>query len=351
MTETYLRRRDFLIGSASVYAALGGIRFANAMMTPDRQAIDVHYHVTTDAMRRAAEQLDGVSKTVANLPVWQASEALEQMDQSGVALSVISMPVTSPTAPQKQADHELFARTANEAAAEICRNYPDRFRFFAYLPVPFLDSALREASYAVDELGADGIYLCTSYGDKWLGDRYFEPLLEEFNRRSWVVYTHPMGADCCYQSLVPDVPSHIIEYGTDTSRTIASLIFSGAAMRYPDIKFIFSHAGGTMPFLFERFEGQLAAQDPKTDIRMQELVSRFYYDTAQVANPYALGTLLKLVPDTQVLFGSDSPWRNPGQQLEAIEHLGLENDSVQAIFRNNASRLLGLQGMTQEHSE
>jgi hypothetical protein len=102
------------------------------------------------------------------------------------------------------------------------------------MPLPDVDGSLREIEHAMDVLKADGL---------GLGDAAFAPLMEELNRRKAVVYTHPSAANCC-RNLVPEIPVSVIEYATDTTRTIASLVFSGSASRFPDIRFIFSHAGG-----------------------------------------------------------------------------------------------------------
>ena len=80
----------------------------------------------------------------------------------------------------------------------------------------------------IDVLKADGVHLITSYRNKWLGDPYYEPIFAELHRRKAVLYTHPVVPDFA-EKLIPDVPDTVIEIGTDTTRTIASLLFSGTA--------------------------------------------------------------------------------------------------------------------------
>ncbi len=169
--------------------------------------------------------------------------------------------------------------------------------------MPNADAALGEISYALDTLKADGVLVFTSYEGKWLGDAVFVPVFEELNRRKAIVSVHPTTAACC-GNLIPYIPDNVVEFGTDTTRTIASLIFSGAAERWPDIKFIFSHAGGTMPFLIERFE--FLARMPQAAKMLPNGVrtplQRFFYDTAQASNPAAMGALRQLVEPTQIVF-------------------------------------------------
>lgn len=338
--KMHLDRRTIIraCGCGAAAAAAGGVGI-RALAAPASDVVDVHYHVTTERMRRVANEASN-SSAVSSLPQWTPNSAIAEMDRDGVAISVISMPVVATTIPAGPKGHADFARGANEDAANIVRSRPDRFRFFAFLPIPHVEETLAEIAYALDTLKADGVYMCTSYGDKWLGDPAFTPVLEELNRRRAVVFTHPMGAACCAVNLVAKVPPTIVEYGTDTTRSIASLIFSGAARRFPDIKFIFSHAGGSAPFLYERFD--VLAQTDKVTFPdgARAALSHFFYDTAQAANPYALGTLAKLVPPTQILFGSDVPWRKQGLQLTAIDRLNLGNDLTAAIRHGNAHRLL-----------
>jgi predicted TIM-barrel fold metal-dependent hydrolase len=217
-----------------------------------------------------------------------------------------------------------------------------RFGMFAAMPMPYVEATLREIAYALDTLQADGIGLLTSYGDKWLGDPALAPVMDELNRRRAVVYTHPTTANCC-GNLIPDVPDSIIEWGTDTSRTIASLVFSGTAARCPDMRIIFSHGGGTMPFLAERYlrlplaNRKLAAHVPNG---VEHELRRFYYDTAQVAHPMALASLTRLVPTSQIVFGTDFPYRTAGDHVKGLAAYGFSASDLQAIERDNAAKLL-----------
>ncbi len=209
-----------------------------------------------------------------------------------------------------------------------------------------IDDSLREIEYSLDVLKADGIGLLTSYGDKWLGHASFAPIMDEINRRKAVLYTHPTVANCC-RNLVADTPPSVIEYGTDTTRSIVNVVFSGTAHRCPDIRFIFSHAGGTLPFLTERLihmpmlNKKLEAQVPNGVL--YEL-KRFYYDTAWSAQPYALSSLLQLVSVPQVLFGSDYPYRTSEDNIKGLIAYGFSAADLATITRGNAVNLRPLLG-------
>jgi predicted TIM-barrel fold metal-dependent hydrolase len=271
---------------------------------------------------------------------WSVDRSLDDMDRAGVELAILSM-----TTPGlwfgDRAVARTLARDCNEYAARLVANHPQRFAMFASLPMPDIDGTFEELSFALDTLGSEGVAMFTSYGDRWLGDPAFAPVFEELNRRKAIVYTHPTSSDSC-PKVLPGLSPAVIEYGTDTTRTIASLVFSGAAARYPNIRFIFSHAGGTMPFLIERFEG--LAQLPNMACRipngLQHELGRFFYDTAQAANATAMSALATVAHPSHILFGSDYPFREGREQIDRLKSCAFSSDELKQIERLNALALM-----------
>ena len=188
---------------------------------------------------------------------WTVAQSIDDMDRGGVATSILSISEPSVFFGNFNSARKL-ARETNEFGAKVIADNPGRFGMFATLPLPDVEGSLREIEYALDTLKMDGVCMMTDYQGKFLGDPAFAPVVEELNRRKALVYTHPFRNDCC-RNLVPDVFEPLIELGTDTTRTIASLLFSGSAERFPDVKWI-SHAGGTAPFLMQRFTYYFAAR-------------------------------------------------------------------------------------------
>jgi predicted TIM-barrel fold metal-dependent hydrolase len=273
---------------------------------------------------------------------WTPAQSIDDMDRGGVAAAMIS--ITNPGLWFGDAEvTRRLARACNEYGAKLVQQYPTRFGLFAAMPLPDVDATLKEIAYAYDTLKADGIGLLTSYGDTWLGNAAYQPVMQELNRRKAVVHVHPTAANCCRNlAYAPGVAPGSMEYGTDTTRAIMGVAFSGDAARFPDIRFIWSHAGGTVPFLAGRIDGASGgAKDRLPNGFMAEL-KRFYYDLAGAANPGAIASLLKLVSTSQVLFGTDFP---PGGSsvtyTKALTEIGMfsQND-LRAIDRDNALRLL-----------
>jgi predicted TIM-barrel fold metal-dependent hydrolase len=184
--------------------------------------------------------------------------------------------------------------------------------------------------------------LQTNYGDKWPGDAAYRPIFEELNRRKAVVYFHPLVASCCGRLSVGTFPA-VIEVPHDTTRAVVSLLLSGSLARYRDIKWLFSHAGGTVPMLAGRMEyffnfrkdaAQIAPQGYEAEFR------RLYYDTANATHPASMAALLKLVPASQIVYGSDYPYVPMDTQIAALRGQGLSESIVSSIESANARRLL-----------
>jgi 6-methylsalicylate decarboxylase len=330
--------RRCLLGSGAAAAgalALGGFAAtpAVAQTTAKIPIVDVHHHMAPPAF---LSELKRHNIEEAVLTAWTPENSIADMDAAGVATAILS--ITEPGVWFGD-DHAAVrvARACNDYGAKLVADNHGRFGLFAVLPLPSVDGALREIEYALDTLKADGVGLVSSYGDKWLGDSTFAPVMDELNRRKAVVYTHPIQPACC-RNLVADVPRAVVEFGADTTRTIASLVFSGTAARCPDIKFIFSHGGGAMPFLIERF-----MRRKEFTVRFPEgarpFLQRFYYDTAQIADPAPLAALTNVVATTQILFGTDYPFRASADYIGRLNQVFSEAD-LRKIESDNARAIL-----------
>jgi predicted TIM-barrel fold metal-dependent hydrolase len=341
-----LDRRRFLTGalaSLGLGAAAGGDRLAAftqaAAAVKPRRIIDMHHHFAPPAW---VAEVKGRPLLQAANTTWTPAKSIEDMDRGGVAAAVVS--ITNPGMWFGDlAVTRRVARACNDYGAKLVQDYPNRFGLFAAMPLPDVEGTLKEIAYAYDVLKADGVGLMTSYGDTWLGNPAYRPVMEELNRRRAIVTVHPTAANCCRNlDYAPGVNPGSMEYGTDTTRAIMGVTFSGDAVRFPEIRFIWSHAGGTAPFLAGRIDGASAgAKDRLPNGFMSEL-KKFYYDLAGAANPGAVASLLKLVTTQQILFGTDFPPGGTGLDVaNALVKLGVFSDSdLRAVDRENAVRLL-----------
>jgi predicted TIM-barrel fold metal-dependent hydrolase len=336
-------RRRFLAG-ASAAAAATMLPVPAVRAQPAKTLIDTHSHMYPPQYLKMQHDFENARKIRPNAGVdsWSVSKLLELMDQNGIRTSVMSFASTpglwfdgGPEVAHKAATE------GREFAAKMRQDHPGRFGVFAPLSMLDVDVTLKEIAHAYDEIKADGINLQTNYGDKWLGNPMYKPILEELNRRKAVVYVHPLVAACCGRLSVGTFPA-VIEVPHDTTRTITSLLLSGSFARYRDIKWIFSHAGGTMPMMAGRIDA-FYGKNPKAkefapDGIFAEL-ARLHYDTANATSVPAMAALMKLVPVSQITYGTDYPYF-PLDQFKSLDKLGLSAADIQAIGSGNTTRLI-----------
>ena len=337
-------RRKFLTGlAAASFSAttLGGMG-RTARASGGRRLIDVHSHIippfylAENRDRIAGSRGGEISRAWLE---WTPQQSLAAMDEHGVETSILSL--STPGVWFGNAEEaRATARRINEYGADLVRQHRGRFGLFAAIPLPDTEGSLREIEYAIDVLKADGVGLLTSYGDKWLGDPAFRAVLEELNRRKTVVFVHPTTPNCC-RTLMPGIATIMAEVPQDTTRTIISLLFSGTLTRLQDIRFIFCHAGGTIPIVAKRLTQygpkDLAEVLPRgVDYELK----RLYYDIAVSGYRPAIAALTGLIPTSQILFGSDFPYRGLGETADTMSQIGSSEADLSAIGRDNALALL-----------
>ena len=332
-------RRRLLTGGI---ASLGlGATAAFGQQTPPaptaKTRIDVHHHYVPPFHADIME----TKRSGGRPPRWTPQMSLEEMDKSGIATAIVSLVQPGAWFEDDVALSRRLARECNDYGAKMMADHPGRFGLFATLPLPDTEGSLKEIEYVFDTLHADGIGLMTSYGDKWVGDPAFLPVLEELNRRKTVVYVHPSSPLCC-TSLMPYVPPFFSEFQQDTTRAILSLIFSGSLKRLADVRFIFSHSGGTLPMVAGRIEhyAALPAFKEKVPNGFITELKRLHYEIANAANKPALSALTSLVPTSQIMFGSDFPLVSIGETAHGLMQLGFSPADFQKIARDNALGLI-----------
>jgi predicted TIM-barrel fold metal-dependent hydrolase len=341
-------KRGFLTGLTALSGAAvgvggaasllwGGMDSAHAQNAAKPHRIDIHHHVVPPAYVDAVKDREGVAA-----PKWSPQASIEDMDMNGIATSVVALIQPGAYFKDVELDRRLSTQS-NEYVAKMVQTYPGRFGSFATLPLMDVPGSLKEIEYAMDTLKADGIGLMTSYGTKYLGDKHFWPIWEELNRRGAAIYVHPLMPECC-KNPFPEVPPSAIEYATDTTRTIASMLFGGAANKFPNIKWIWSHSGGTMPFLWSRFTRQEVDMKEKAKEVLPNgvlaEVKRFHYDTAQGHHEGAMAALRALIPTSQIMFGSDFPYRKGAEVKDGLAARSFTAEERMAIDRGNALRIM-----------
>jgi 6-methylsalicylate decarboxylase len=314
-------------------------------MNTKPKRIDVHHHILPPNFVSALNSLNIPWTGGPEVPSWSLQQAHDMMGAMGIDAAVAS-PSPGVYWGGDTGFAVKLARETNEFVADVVRDDSEHFGGFATIPLPDVDASLEEVEYAYDTLGLDGVVLYTSQGDRYLGDRSYDPFFEELDRRKAIVFIHPTtippGADATGLT----IPFGVAEFTFDTTRAVMNMLYSGTLERYPSIRFIVSHAGGTIPYLAWRIAGasylpELRDRAPKTD--PMALLQKLYYDTALSTSEFVFGALKEFVPTSQVLFGSDFPYIGPA--ILQAEKYGLEDSKVwdeaakAAIDRENALAL------------
>lgn len=274
--------------------------------------IDVHHHVYPPEFTEALNQAGG-DPSGWYIPPWTLSADHDIKTLTGTKTAILSVTAPGPSIVGNATDASALARKCNEYCARIRDSDPHGYGFFACLPSLLDTSAtLSELAYALDTLHADGVIVYTRYGTShtYLGDAALAPVWAELDRRAAVVFVHPTHP--VNTALVnAHMAQPLFDYPHETGRAAIDLILQGRTRQFPHIKFMLSHAGGTLPALVDRVAG-LLPHTPMSVVGLgaEEILAearRFYFDTALSSAGTTMGMLLGFAEKGHVLFGSDFP--------------------------------------------
>ena len=307
-----------------------------------RGLIDFHHHF--DAPPSVSGRGGGANQR------WSREGTVEEMDRAGVGVGMANL-TSAGSAPPDVERGRKWARDLNEFGAKVVADHRGRFGLLAALPMMDVDGALKEIEYALDTLKADGFGIGTSYDGLWLGDAKFKPIWNELDRRNGIVYVHPNDDRCCTTSTMTyeanGISSAWLEWPVNTARTIMSVMVNGITRDYQGVRFIFSHGGGVAPLLIHRisqFEGWTGMGPDRLRTYFPNGIEaefrQLYFEGAQAFSPVNLDALMKLVPASHILFGTDynrfpldhSARLLAGLTLPADVRRGIEWSNAVALF-------------------
>jgi 6-methylsalicylate decarboxylase len=309
------------------------------------RTIDLHQHVIPDFYWEASNE-DGNAAGGINPPRWSLQGTIAYLDEAGIDVAVPSISTPGVHFGDDAAARTLAGRV-NEFLAGLARDRPDRFGGFASLPLPDVEGSLEQLAYAFDVLKLDGVSLMTNAGGSYLGDARFDPIFTELQRRAAVVFVHPTASpDPIAHSL--GLPDALLDYPADTSRAIAKLHYSNTFARTPDVKYLFSHAGGTVPFVASRFgivDEMNVIPGAEERGRFADTITRLHWDTASAFSDPVLHMLRSVSGGRDnVVFGSDYPYPHDDISIGGLRALQqtpeLTDGERQALLGGTASRLI-----------
>ena len=259
------------------------------------------------------------------------------MKAHDISISILS--ITSPgtfLSPGKSEDAVQITRETNEELSSIFASHPDNFRFFASLPLPSIEESLREIDHALDVLGAVGFALMSNAHGIYLGDPSLDPVMAKLNERNAIVFLHPTSCNLVISdpstgsskvevvNVLP-YPRPTMEFMFDETRTVANLLLSGSLTKFPNIRFIMSHCGCTLPPIIDRigaFDAIVHGRDDNSQNFKALLQERFFFDLAGVPFPDQIFGLVRMLGGkekarSRLLFGSDFPF-TPGEAVKGL---------------------------------
>ncbi|MBQ9955203.1 MAG: amidohydrolase family protein [Eggerthellaceae bacterium] len=345
-----MSRRSFLTAAAAIggTVALGGLAGCSAGEEPEQgadqvqeptqsqeeivitPAIDIHHHYLPPEVV-AAMQAQGLPTRE-----WTVQADIEFCDQVGVGGALLAYPTTGVRTAE-------MIRAANEQAAAYSAESPERYGFLASLPCDDMAATLSEIDYAYDQLGADGFVLFSNYAGVNISDPANEAMLESLDSRGAVIHFHPNDP---VNGLIYQRHASVYELPFETTRAAIELVFSGMKEKYPNIKWVLAHAGGTLPYLSHRFSlfygtGLVDMEGEK----VLELCRSFYFDTALSSSPQQMLALKEMLGGNldHVIYGSDFPMRDAAGVATDMMTLkttcNLTNEELEAICYGNAAKL------------
>jgi 6-methylsalicylate decarboxylase len=307
------------------------------------RTIDIHHHILPDFFWRETNDAHNPVGGIAP-PPWDAGMMLSFMDEAGIDVAVTSISTPGVHVGDDSRARSL-ARRCNKLSAKLVQTYRQRLGGFAALPLPDVDGALEELTYALDELKLDGVVLFSNANGVYLGDARLEPVFAELEHRGAVVFVHPTAS--------PDpsarqfgLPDSLIDFTADTTRAVAQMHYSNRFARTPNVKYIVSHAGGTVPYL----AGRWAIVDELNVIPggnergpAADTLRRLYWDTTLSYSEPELRMLREVVGLDHVLFGSDFPYFRRDLAVNCVRHLKqsaeLTKDERSRVMSVNAVKL------------
>ncbi|HML37062.1 MAG TPA: amidohydrolase family protein [Bacillota bacterium] len=307
--------------------------------------IDFHSHYLPPAYFEYLSKYENERPDNFDTPGWSLYKHIKNMDDLGVAFSFIS--ISSPNLSNADDETEkAYVRRINEEGADFVAEYPNRLGLIAELPLPNVENSLTEANYALETLKADGFGLKTHYRGKYLGCEEFEPLMKCFNEQKTVLIIHPSAPFNNYAGVNEEVPIPVFEFFVDTTRTFINLVMKDIFNRYPDIKWIFPHAGSFITLISDRFDNfslLMKAKNPLINPDIFGAMKKIYFDLAGFPLQKQLQLLKQNVPVSHLLYGSDGPY-TPGIATIALSGSIEQTDQLTdkekvMIFTENAISL------------
>lgn len=301
--------------------------------------IDIHHHMLPPELVDALTEHGVTNIGGEPLPAWRPQASLDVMDRNDIDRAILSAPIPLHFLQPRAA--ATLATQINRFAHECTERWPERFGYFASLPLPDVETAVAEAISALDQYGASGVAMLSNHAGMYQGDPRLDPLYEELDKRRAVAFVHPTVVTAgdypigpSDGSPIPSIQPSQLEFGFDSTRSVSKLLLAQVDRRFPHIRFVFTHSATCVPSVLHKLLGRKPMVDAYTasirdqgapppihdlltQLRAAEAEARqrirwFFFDTALSTAAPVLDALTAIVPTTHILLGTDFPF---GQEV------------------------------------
>lgn len=230
----------------------------------------------------------------------------------------------------------------NNAILKIVKDHPDRFVGAGIVPFDDQDEMIAELE-RLHGMGIMVLSMASSYGGRFLDDDWFLPVMAFVQKKKMVIHVHPQIMDPIGAERVSDpLLTPVVEYLFDVTMCIGKMMMNGTFLKYPDIRFIFAHYGGVLPFLKERFDNtytMLRKRDFVKDLgqKPSQFFENLYFDVSGANSPASLLGALEVTNASHIIFGSDYPANQDiSRTISMIENLNISESDKKNILQNSS---------------
>ncbi len=310
--------------------------------------IDVHHHCVLPEYEQAIVRSGAADLSRPLRKNSNVDELIDNLGTFGIDGAVVNPLSVAGVHHGNDENARYLCQTTGEALAKFVSKYPQKLGFFAPVPFPHVDGALKATAYALDELKADGIIMLTNQNGIYIGDPAADAFYAELDRRHANVFVHP-ARPAFVDDLTLKLWGSVVEYPFETTRIAANLIYNEQMRKYPNIRWILAHAGGCVPYISLRLK-LMSEQDPNgpPDFKdrvpegVEPYVGKFYFDTAISGSRAAMASLRLVTESSHIMFGSDWPYIHReyvDEQITAMRTMPELADIFPSVERENAMKL------------
>ena len=262
---------------------------------------------------------------------------LSAMDSNGIERALLLYPTSD--AHLNMNGWKKVCKIYNAEIARVVKENNGRFIGAGIIPGDSEKDIIEELKH-IGDLGLGVVSVASSYNGKYLDDEMYRCVFEYASKNNVCLHVHPQIINPIGEERVRDsLLSPVLEYVFDVSMSLGKLMMSGILLKYSDVKLVFAHYGGVLPFVAERFDNtylMLRKRDFVKDLDKlpSQYFNNLYFDSSGCKSAGALACALEVADADHVLFGSDYPANQSiSKSIEVIQNAQISVDQKVSILK------------------